>query len=80
MPVRKFRSFDEARRALWVDGSDPTLPDRLRRQWAFAGRLIRHPAPRGVRKFTSIEAANADRDAWVTARVGRLRNERNREG
>jgi hypothetical protein len=80
MPVRKFRSFDEARRALWADRSDPGLPDRLRRQWAFVHRLIRYPAPRGVRKFTSIEAANADRDAWVTARVGRLRNERNREG
>jgi hypothetical protein len=76
MPIERFQSFDAARRALWLDGDDPALPDRLRRHWAFARRLNAFPAPLGVRKFRSIEEANADRDAWIRERVERLRRER----
>jgi hypothetical protein len=76
MPVDKFRTFDAARRALWVDAGDPALADRLRRHWAFALRLNRFPAPRGLRKFRTIQDANAEREAWLSARVARLRGER----
>jgi hypothetical protein len=64
MPVWKFRSFEEARRALWVEPGDPTLGPRLRAVWEFGARLYPRVAPRGVRKFRSIEDANRDRDAW----------------
>jgi hypothetical protein len=32
--------------------------------------------PRGVRRFRSIEEANADRDQWVDARIRALARER----
>lgn len=64
MPIQKFRSHDEARRALWTDSSDPALPMRMRRLWAFMDRLCRHRPPRGVQKFKSIEEANLERASW----------------
>lgn len=65
MPVQKFRSHDEARRALWTDSSDPALPMRMRRLWEFMERLCRHKPPRGVQKFKSIEEANRERASWA---------------
>ncbi len=32
--------------------------------------------PRGVRKYRSIEEANADRERWESERIERLRQER----
>ena len=68
MPVWKFRNSEEARRALWTESSDPDLPERLRRLFAFVKRLSRSRAPRGVRRFNSVEEANADRALWPSGR------------
>jgi hypothetical protein len=76
MPVQRFTTLDAARRALWVDAGDPDLAGRLRRQWTLGLRLNRCPAPRGLRKFRTIEDANAERDAWVRERISRIRSER----
>ena len=65
MPVQKFRTLDEARRALWMRSDDPRLPDRARALMAFSRHLAIVHAPPGVRKFRTIEEANADRKAWV---------------
>ena len=65
MPVQKFRTLDEARRALWMRSDDPRLPDRARALMAFSRRFAIVHAPPGVRKFRTIEEANADRKAWV---------------
>ncbi len=74
MPVWRFKDFDTARRALWIDSKDQTLSARIRRLWAFSSRLAFSPvAPRGLKKFKSIEAANAERDATVRERVVTLR-------
>lgn len=66
MPVRKYRSADEAEplRAERLD------PDNLRRviDWsAFCRRL--HPVrfPPGVFRYRTIEAAAAEREAWERA-------------
>jgi hypothetical protein len=64
MPVQKFRTLDEARRALWMRSDDPRLPDRARRLMAFSRRLAIVHAPPGVRKFRTMEEANAERKAW----------------
>jgi hypothetical protein len=76
MPVWRFSSFDEARRALMLESGDPRLPQHLRRLWRTAARLAPGGAPRGVRKFTSIEEANAEREAVTAERIRRLRAER----
>jgi hypothetical protein len=79
MPVRRFRSHEEARRALWMDPGDPGLPGRIRRLWERSRKLAPLGIPRGLRKFRSIEEANAEREAWVRRRVRRIR-ERHRSG
>jgi hypothetical protein len=76
MPVQRFRTFDDARRALWADEDDPQLTTRIRRLWCFSTRFVPHCVPRGVRKFRNVEEANLERDAWITQRVRILRAER----
>ena len=73
MPVQRFRDFDAARRATWTTSGDADLVRRLRHQWRLFDRVAGPAGPRGVRRFASIAEANADRDAWVSARVQRLR-------
>jgi len=69
MPVQRFRTHDDARRALWCDRSDPDLHLRIARLWATATRLAPLCIPRGLRKFRSIEDANREREQWVGERV-----------
>jgi hypothetical protein len=79
MPLQRFRDFDEARRALWVQPGDPSLVPRIRSLWEFARRLAPGAPPRGLRRFRTIEEANAERDEWVAARVRALREARRSE-
>jgi hypothetical protein len=64
MPVERFRSHEEARRALWLSPGDPRIPMRLRRVPSMAAGLYPLDRPRGVFKFRSIEEANASRKQW----------------
>ncbi len=65
VPVWKFRSHDEARRALWLEPDDPRIGAAIDTVLGFARLGPQVPPPRGVRKFRSIEEANADRELWV---------------
>jgi hypothetical protein len=76
MPIQKFRSFDDDRRALWISAQQPNLLTRIKGLWTFSAHLLPLQSPRGVRKFRSIEAANQERDQWVTQRVQALRRQR----
>ena len=64
MPIQKFRTLDEARRALWMRSDDPRLPERARALMAFSRRLAIVHAPPGVRKFRAMDEANAERKTW----------------
>lgn len=68
MPVYRYRSFDDARRALWTRSDAPDLADRIRRLWAFSARLYPRRYTPGVRKFRTIEDANRDRESRDLAR------------
>ena len=72
MPVQRFRHPDEARRALWASADDVSLPARLRQLWRFSARLVGTRSSPGVRRFRTIEEANADRERQVSARVRAL--------
>jgi hypothetical protein len=76
VPIRRFRDFDDARRALWVGADDPGLANRIRRLWRFSSRLAGPLAERGVRRFHSIEEANAERELRIQRRVKALLAER----
>lgn len=76
MPIQRFRSFEDAREALWVRRDDPQLVVRIRKLWTFAARLAPGTAPRGVRRFRNPEDAQRDRDEWITLRAHALRAKR----
>lgn len=67
MPVHKFRSFEEAREALWGEPGDGEYLRRIAWLWAFAQRLAPRRYPCGVHRYRSIEAANVARDEWDLA-------------
>lgn len=69
MPVTRFRSFEEARRALWIPKGDPRLDTVIPFVWELGRELAGPcPFPRGVTKFRSIEEANEDRKKWEKMR------------
>ena len=72
MPVEKFRTFDEATRALVTrtrpGADDATLPLRIAALWSMASSLAAPLSARGVRKFRTIEEAGADRDRMTLQR------------
>lgn len=77
MPVKKYRRVEDMPdAALKYDAGDPRIPHALRHLWRLSEALL-YPVgtciPRGVRKYRSIEEANADREAWEQERVDRLR-------
>ena len=76
MPLQRFQSLDDARRALGIDPHDPMLSARIRSVWRFSARLVERRIPRGVRRFRRIEDANAERERWVADRVNALMVER----
>lgn len=63
MPVQKFRSVEE------MPGSPRVQPGTLEHLQRFravllSARLLASGFPPGVFRYPSIEAANADREAW----------------
>lgn len=62
MPVQKFKSYEEARDALWADSRD--VARRLRNLLTATERLTAgaQRAPSGVTKFRDIESAGVARD------------------
>jgi hypothetical protein len=76
MPVQKFKTFEEAEEALWLDSDDPTLTRRIDLHWRRSSQWLPPAMPRGVFKFRTIEEANASREAYEDARVETMRAER----
>ena len=82
MSIRKYRSLEEMNREpRWLPAGDPSILKKIRYLWRLSEILLRPVGtcmPRGVRKYSSIEEANADRDLWEQERVDRIRGERKR--
>jgi len=82
MPVYKFRTLEEMNHfsdRQWLETGDPMIIRKIRHLWKLSEALVQPVGlciPRGVRKYRSIEEANADRDRWETERVQRLREHR----
>ena len=60
MPVQKFRTFEEARRALWTPPGDSHLLERMRRLGELGPRPSSQP---GVSRFRTIEDAKRAKHA-----------------
>ena len=83
MPVQKYRSVaDMPDVALKHEAGDPAIPRRIRYLWRLSDALLGKVGtciPRGVRKYRSIEEAQADRERWEHERVQRIRAARERK-
>jgi hypothetical protein len=85
MPVHKFRSLEEMNEFYdrqWLRTGDPKIIRQICYLWEMSEALVQPVGlciPRGVRKYRSIEEANADRDRWEQERFDRLRELRARE-
>jgi len=64
MPVEKFRTLQEAERALQSRPGADDLVERVRAVWHRTGRLARRRYPVGVRKYLTMEEAEEDRRGW----------------
>ncbi len=73
MPVYKFKTCEEAERALWNFHPDERHFERVKKLWNFANELSPIRYPRGIFKFKTIEEANAHRDAVELAHAKELR-------
>ena len=77
MPISRFRTFEEATRALWVAPRDPALFRGMEAVWSMARAILDvAPPPRGIRRFHTIEEAQADRDRADDARIQVLQRQR----
>lgn len=64
MPVYKYKTFDEAKLALWCREPDRAYFRQLNSLWALADRLSPIKYPPGVFKYRTIEEAYRQRGEW----------------
>lgn len=84
MPVWKYKTLDEMNRhqRRWLKKGDPRIITKIRSIWDACETLLQ-PAgtlvPRGIRKYRSVEEADADRQRWEDARIRWIRENRVRK-
>ncbi len=69
MPVKKYRTLEEAERALWTLPFGEGGPRRIRQLWHRLAVLANRRYPTGVRKYASLEDAEIDRRRWLVASI-----------
>jgi len=57
MPVQKFKSFEEAEKALWTSNPDDAYFKKVREFYKLFAKLSKFSYPSGVYKFRSVEEA-----------------------
>ncbi|UCH97303.1 MAG: hypothetical protein JSV88_10745 [Candidatus Aminicenantes bacterium] len=62
MPIQKFKTFEEAEKALITYYPDEAYYKRVAQLWDFANKLNPISWPRGIFKFKTIEEANKHRE------------------
>ena len=75
MPVRKYRTHEEAQRDLWLPPGDPRILKALAFVLGLNALAPTKPFPRGVHRYRSIEEANAAREAWTNENIRRIQAE-----
>lgn len=73
MPVQKFKTFEDAERALLKIDPDEAYYDRAAELWDFADRLNPISYPRGIFKFRTIEEANRHREEFELSHAKKKR-------
>jgi hypothetical protein len=79
MPVYKYKTFEDAERALWNLNPDEAYFHRVAELWRFADHLCSMAYPQGIFKYRSIEEADNQRREWELAYAKRLQIKRRPE-
>ena len=74
MPIYKYKTFEEAERALWNFHPDEAYYEKVAELWEFANQLSPINYPRGIFKFKSIEEANKHREEFELDYAKNLKN------
>jgi hypothetical protein len=74
MPVERYRRVEDVPAPAPVDPNDPAAMERVWSLLRFASDGVPPAFPPGVRRYASLEAANADRRAAEVARMRTLRS------
>jgi hypothetical protein len=77
MPVYKYKTFEQADKALWNFNPDEEYYKQVAELWRFANKLSPITYPKGIFKFRSIEEANKQRQEWELAHAKKMRTGRN---
>jgi hypothetical protein len=76
MPVQKFKTFEEAEKALLNPHPDDAYFARIAELWNFADKLNRISYPKGIFKFKTIKEANKHREELELAHLRKKAGER----
>ncbi|MDM8524721.1 hypothetical protein QUF80_15240 [Desulfococcaceae bacterium HSG8] len=75
LPVYKYKSFEDAEKALWNFYPDENYFRQVMELRDMANKLCSVSYPRGVFKYKTIEAANKQREEWeLIHALGRIYN------
>jgi len=80
--LRRFKTIEAMNAAddeLWLPCDDPNIARRIATLWAEWSALVPSRTPRGVRKYRTLDEAEADREAWEDARIRWIREHRVRK-
>lgn len=64
MPVYKYRTLEEAQKALWNFHPDKAYFKQLAELWDTANKLCPMRCPKGVFKYRNIDKAHRQRQQW----------------
>jgi hypothetical protein len=78
MPVYKYKTFEDAEKALWNRKPDEKYLERVAELWEFANELNPIIYPRGIFKFKTFEEANKHREEIEINHAKQLRKKRQR--
>ncbi len=76
MPIYKYRSFEEAEKALWNFNPDKTYFEKVAFILKSGCELLQPKCKPGVRKFKSIQEANRSRELDILEHAKEISNSR----
>ena len=77
LPIYKYKTYEEAERALWNFHPDEAYFRKVAELWDFADKLSPITYPKGVFKYRNIEEANKHREALELSYAKKILSERN---
>jgi hypothetical protein len=77
--IQKFRTFEEADKALFCFKPDDHYYERVALLWDFVDWLCPREYPRGVFRYVSIEEANEQAEEWLKACAELVRRNRGKK-